>query len=316
MLDHTALKLKLSELKSATYYCLADEIGEQGTYHTHLFLMLRSPAKFSRIKKLFPETHIEKAFGSAVANREYIRKEGKWIDSDKAETSVPDTFEEWGEIPDEPGQGFRSDLAILYTMIADGYSNAEIMGKNPELIQHIGKMDKVRQDILEERYRSVFRELTVSYFFGPTETGKTRSIMEEHGYENVYRTTDYNHPFDRYSAEPVLCFDEFRSSLLIGNMLNYLDGYPLALPARYANRQACYERVYIVSNIDLKKQYPAVQREEPETWYAFLRRISEVIEFSSTGKQIHHGTAMEYMYPPPKEWVQESIDLQGGKNEA
>ena len=44
-----------------------------------------------------------------------------------------------------------------------------------------------------------------------------------------------------------MCFDEFRSSLLIGDMLDYLDCYPLALPARYANRQACYETVYIIS---------------------------------------------------------------------
>ena len=72
--------------------------------------------------------------------------------------------------------------------------------------------------------------------------------MEAHGYSSVYRVTDYSHPFDRYAQEPVLCLDEFRSSLLIGDMLDYLDGYLLALPARYANRQVCYERVYIISN--------------------------------------------------------------------
>lgn len=61
--------------------------------------------------------------------------------------------------------------------------------------------------------------------------------MEKHGYGNVYRVTDYNHPFDRYNQEPVLCLNEFRSSLQIGDVLDYLDGYPLALPARCANRK-------------------------------------------------------------------------------
>lgn len=118
------------------------------------------------------------------------------------------------------------------------------------------------------------------------------------GYRNVYRISDYTHPFDRYGQEPVLCLDEFRSSLLIGDMLDYLDGYPLALPARYANRQACYETVYIISNIDLSKQYPTVQMNELATWKAFLRRIHHVVEYYDDGSSVDHGTALDYIFPP------------------
>ena len=311
-LDHDEIKRRLAQLKSAVYWCMADEIGlETQTPHTHIYVQLRSPARFSRIKKLFPDSHIEQVRGSAAENKAYIEKSGKWANDAKSDTSIPGTFEEWGELPDEPGQGFRSDLADMYQMIADGMSNAEIMAQNPEYIQHIGKMDKVRQDILEDRYRTTWRNLTVTYIFGPTETGKTRGIMEKHGYGNVFRVTDYKHPFDRYASEPVLCFDEFRSSLMIGDMLNYLDGYPISLPARYANRVACYETVYIVSNIDLKRQYPLVQTEEEATWRAFLRRIHKVVEYSKDGSTIDHGNATDYIYPPPKpvpEWVQEAIN--------
>lgn len=309
-LDHDEIKRRLSQLKSAVYWCMADEAGlETGTPHTHIYVQLRSPARFSRIKKLFPDAHIEQARGSAAENKAYVEKSGKWANDAKADTSVPGTFEEWGELPDEPGQGFRSDLADMYQMIADGMSNAEIMAQNPEYIQHIGKMDKVRQDILEDRYRTTWRNLTVTYIFGPTETGKTRGIMEEHGYGNVFRVTDYKHPFDRYASEPVLCFDEFRSSLMVGDMLNYLDGYPISLPARYANRVACYETVYIVSNIDLRKQYPIVQTEEEATWKAFLRRIHKVVEYRQDGSTIDHGNAMDYIFPPSKpvpDWVKEA----------
>ncbi len=178
-------------------------------------------------------------------------------------------------------------------------SNAEIMASNPDLAIHISRMGKIRQDILEARYSAVFRQLSVTYVFGPTETGKTRSIMERHGYGNVFRVTDYKHPFDRYAQEPVLCFDEFRFSLMVGDMLNYLDGYPISLPARYANRQACYETVYIISNIDLTKQYPVVQTDEPATWRAFLRRIHKVIEYRTDGSVIDHGPALDYIFPPP-----------------
>lgn len=309
-LTHEAIKSKVQEIKSIKYYCLADEIGlKTNTPHTHLFLYC-SRLRFSTIKRIFPEGHIEPAHGTAEENRAYIRKDGKWAEDEKADTSVSGTFEEWGEIPEEPGAGYRSDIAEIYRQIDEGMTNAEIMAANPDSAMHIGKMDKIRQDILEARYREQWRNLEVTYIFGPTATGKTRSVMEKHGYGSVYRVTDYNHPFDRYAQEPVLCLDEFRSSLMIGDMLDYLDGYPLALPARYANRQACFETVYIISNIDLKEQYPNIQAIEPETWRAFLRRIHQVIEYRKEGEPINHGSAIDYIFPPPPKWVQEAEEAE------
>ena len=66
-------------------------------------------------------------------------------------------------------------------------------------------------------------------------------------------------------------------------MLNYLDIYPLSLPARYNDRTACYTKVYITSNIPLEKQFMDVQRRRPETWKAFLRRIHRVYEYTADG---------------------------------
>lgn len=316
-LDHEAVKKALEQLTALEYYCLADEIGlETQTPHTHVFVVLRNSTRFSRIKKLFPEAHIEAARGTVQENRAYVGKCGKWSEDEKADTRVPDTFEEWGEIPEEPGQGARSDIAELYSKIKAGMSNAEIMAANPDSAKHIHLMDKIRQDILEALYREQWRDVEVTYIFGPTATGKTRGVMEAHGYSSVYRVTDYSHPFDRYAQEPVLCLDEFRSSLLIGDMLDYLDGYPLALPARYANRQACYERVYIISNIDLREQYPNVQINEPATWKAFLRRIHHVIEYREDREPIDHGPGLDYIFPPPPpvpEWVKEAEEAEQGE---
>ena len=76
----------------------------------------------------------------------------------------------------------------------------------------------------------------------------------------------------------MILFDEFRSSLPLADMLNYLDGYPIMLPCRYADRAAYYDTVYIDSNIPLEKQYPNVQIEEPASYQALLRRIHEKYE--------------------------------------
>lgn len=304
-LTHEVIKAKIQDNKSVKYYCLADEVGAEGTPHTHIF-MYCSRLRFSTLKRMFPEGHIERAYGTAEENRAYIRKDGKWAEDEKADTSVAGTFEEWGEVPEEPGAGYRTDISEIYRQIFDGDSNAQIMARNPEAAQHINKMDKIRQEILEAEYRESWRNLTVTYIFGPTATGKTRGVMEKHGYGSVYRVTDYNHPFDRYAQEPVLCLDEFRSSLLIGDMLDYLDGYPLALPARYANRQACFDTVYIISNINLRDQYPNIQGTDPATWRAFLRRIHRVVEYRKEGEPIDHGPAIDYIFPPELEWVREA----------
>ena len=86
------------------YFCMSDEIGIEGTYHTHFYCVFSSRVRFSTIKKHFPEAHIEAAHGSVQSNIDYIRKSGKWADTEKSETCVEGTFEEWGTIPIQKGK--------------------------------------------------------------------------------------------------------------------------------------------------------------------------------------------------------------------
>jgi len=75
-----------------TYFCMADEIATTGTYHTHIFLYSTSPIRFATVKNRFPTAHIDKPMGTVLDNRNYIRKEGKWAETAKAETQVEGTF--------------------------------------------------------------------------------------------------------------------------------------------------------------------------------------------------------------------------------
>lgn len=255
-----------------------------------------SAIRFSTVKGLFPTAHIEPAQGTSEENRAYIQKSGKWAEGKKGETSVPGTFEEWGECPNErPGE--RADLAILYEYIKDGLSNYEIMEANPDYMLSLEKIERARQAVREQQYRETFRKLETTYIWGPTGTGKTRSVMEGHSYAGVYRVTDYGHPFDSYAGEEVLLLDEYSSNFKIRDLLNYLDGYPLTLPARYSNRVACYRRVYIISNLCLTKQYPEIQYESPATYGALLRRIHKVRRYTGPGRYEEYSTA-EYMENP------------------
>ena len=142
----------------------------------------------------------------------------------------------------------------------------------------LDRIDQTRQAYLEEQNKNEFRKIDVTYLYGETGVGKTRGVMEKYGYANVYRVTNYQHPFDGYRGQDVLLFEEFRSNLPIGDMLVYLDGYPTQLPCRYADKSACFTKVYIISNIALERQYPTIQLEQCQTWRAFCRRITRVIE--------------------------------------
>jgi len=264
----------VKKFKTVTYFCMADEQGS--TYHTHVFVCFSSRVRFSTVKRHFPQAHIEPAKGTVSQNVSYIQKSGKWEDDAKNDTKIEGTFEEWGTKPPD-SRGKHYDMTELYQMISDGMTNAEILAVNQDYILNIDKLDKLRTILLTERYKNTRRlDLRVIYISGETGTNKTRSILDKHGDANVYRVTDYEHPFDGYNCQPVIAFDEFRSSLRLKDMLNYCDIYPIELPSRYANKYACYNTVYIISNWTLEKQYSERQKDDKESWDAFLRRINEV----------------------------------------
>lgn len=275
-LTHEVIKTTVaSSFPNCAYWCLCDEVGQEGTPHTHVYLVFENAVMFSTIQKRFYGAHIEPAKGSNQENRDYVCKEGKWAESEKKETNLPETFEESGELPPEPERRQKYSEAVL-TMLQDGASNAEIIRELPAAINHISNLDRARQTLLEERFRTAWRNLEVSYIWGKTGVGKTRSVMEKYGYENVYRVTNYVHPFDQYQGQDVILFDEFRGGIPLSDMLTYLDGYPVMLPCRYADKVACYTKVYVVSNLPFEAQYPDVQLEQPASWEAFKQRFQSI----------------------------------------
>lgn len=285
-LDHTALAEILRRF-SPDYYCLADEIATTGTFHTHGALYSHSPIRFTTLKNRLPVAHLEKAFGSMAENRAYIRKDGKWADTVKAETTVSGSFEEWGTLPAESEEK-APQMAKLMALLQEGKSTTEIISNDPNFAFRVRDIDLLRQTLLADRYASENRlALEVSYLYGASGAGKTRGIYQRHDPREICRITNYRAgrgvSFDGYNGQGVLVFEEFASQIPIGDMLNYLDIYPLSLPARYNDRVACFTTVYITSNLPLEKQYWEVQHHSPETWRAFMRRIHHVIQYAPDG---------------------------------
>ena len=271
-----------AQMFNPDYFCMADEIGASGTYHTHVYLYSSAPMRFHTVKRRFPTAHIDKASGTSKSNRDYIRKEGKWSDTDKADTRVEGTFQEFGELPKEADEK-SPKMAQLIQYVRDGLSNLEIIEIEPGYAFKTREIDLLRQQLLEEKFTRENRDVAVHYLYGDSGTGKTRSVFEKHSATDICRITNYaskgNVQFDSYKGQSVLVFEEFHSQIPIAAMLNFLDIYPVMLPARYFDRVACYTTVYITSNIPLDQQYPEIQKCKLETWNAFLRRIHTVTEF-------------------------------------
>lgn len=293
--SHEAIKKILFEgFPTVKYFCMGDEIGEEGTYHTHVYVTFTSRVRWKTVQKNFPGVHIEFAEGSAQDNRDYCTKSGRWTDTKKHESIVEGSFEEWGTFPSQ--KGTNTDMEELYQLVKEGYSNAEILAINNDYILNIDKLDKLRTTLLTDKFKGTRRlGLRCCYVFGETGKGKTKDILDEHKDCNVYRVSDYLHPFDGYACQPVIAFEEFRSSLRLSDMLNYCDIYPIELPARYANKYACFDMVYIVSNWPLEEQYSDIQKTDRASWRAFLRRIHKVVEYKADGSKVTYNSVEEYM---------------------
>ena len=277
-LDYDYTHEKINEIMTATnfiYYCMCDEIGENGTPHTHIYVCYENAVMFDTMKKRFSEAHLEPTRGSSQENRDYIRKEGDKY-TEKRETNIIETFEEYGEMPLDKRMTNESVSAQVLGMIEEGASNLEIIIAFPSYMTKQSALDQTRQLFLEQKLKGTFRPIETTYIYGETGTGKTSSIFNRFPAGEIFRVTNYANPFDTYRGQSILVLDEFRSPLPFSEFLNILDGYYCLLKSRYSDKVACYEKVIIISNIPLHEQYPNIQIEQPASWEALLRRINHI----------------------------------------
>ena len=73
--------------------------------------------RFGTVKKRFPTAHIDKATGTSKEIRDYVCKQGKWADTDKAQTSVEGTFKEFGTLPILLGGSTGSGKSVLLKLL-------------------------------------------------------------------------------------------------------------------------------------------------------------------------------------------------------
>lgn len=282
-IDNDMIESYLHHFPSLQYYCLADEIGgEEKTYHTHIYFVCENAVRFSTLKnsKVFGEAHLEIARGNNHQNYDYVRKMGVYENTEKALTTIPETFREFGTLPSDLGQGFRSDIVHMLETVEDGASTAEIVKSFPQFALSSDKINKLRCELIADDMKERVRtELEVIYQQGKITYGQNDVIFNEVGcYGEICRITEYapTSLFDDYQQQSVLVLDSFEGQIPITSLIQYLSVYPLSLPARYNSRTACYVKCYINSTIPLEKLYMAIQAKAPDYYEAFVSKIHKV----------------------------------------
>lgn len=243
----------------------AHEIGEEtGTPHIQGYVQFVNARTLTAVKKIVGNrAHLEVSRGTPFEAYSYCEKE------DREDAII------YGE---KPAEVELSDWERILIAVENGESDLDIIRKWPGIA--------MRCQTAIAKYRAIYqasvvawRDVEVEYVWGPTGTGKSRSVLydaEGQYRQDVYRATNAKNPFDMYDGEATIVFEEFRSQYTCRDMLNWIDGHPVMLPARYADRMACFTKVYILSNWDFARQYESVRESSPETWQAWRRRINKI----------------------------------------
>ena len=242
------------------------ESNPDGYEHYQVYIESENAIRGSTLKNKFPKGHFEVRRGTVKQAYEYCSKQ---------DTRIGEPFQN-GDMSVFIKKSMK--LADYLDLINRGMSVADIITSYPMSVVHAKQLETLEYYNRRELAISGDRDLLVVYLWGATGVGKTHSILERHGRENVYQVSDYKNPFDGYDGQRVLVLDEFRSQLPVSLMLKLLDPYPFELPARYRDKWAMFSHVYVVSNIPLTGQYPNVRVDEPETFSAFSNRFDEVIQ--------------------------------------
>lgn len=283
-MTHEAIISKLAQLP-LVYWCLGDEIGErEHTPHTHIYIVARNSVRFDTVKKQFGKSHIEKAVSSSSENRDYIRKSGKWESTEKATTSLPNTFVEWGELPDDarPVRNERTNRnEELMQLIGQGYSTAQILAQDNSLALCAAKVEQLRGVMTAHKAKSIVRDIHIVYICCQNDSLANKYVYSNYPLQDVCRISHYpmskGMRFDGYTSEPVILFSRFSGQIPLDEFLSYCSPYPTELPARYRNANAAFDTVIISSPLAISDIYREHQQRSPELWGELLDMVAKVI---------------------------------------
>lgn len=251
------------------------EKGKEGTVHLQAGLIFdeKHGKRFYTMKKYLPTAYLAKAKGSNYDIKTYCTKE---------DTRLEQPF----EIGKFVEMRTRSDMEEFKCALKAGATNSALMEDFFHIVAQIGlkNIDVMRTTYLSEEYENKARNVEVTFIYGKGGTGKTKSVFKEHGANNVFRFSNYGQfCFHGYKCQKVLLLDEFTGQLKLQTFNEMTDAYPYSCNTKGGQVSACYEKIYIISNIPYYKIYGMEKQENPDIYETFDRRIHHIFEVDDKG---------------------------------
>lgn len=175
-------------------------------------------------------------------------------------------------------QGQSADLVELYEMIKQGATDYDLQEANPGCYaRHWKALEKFRYNF-DQATTPIYKEIEVHVLYGDSRSGKTRSVYEKHGDENVCKLKCVGDRlwFSNYQGQDVLLIDEFYGQIKFTEMLSILDNYRQDVEIKGGHKIAKWTKVYLTSNCHPKKWYNNWAKIPRGPAIAFMKRITTI----------------------------------------
>lgn len=269
-----------------------------GTLHLQYYLVFNNARTLAAVRRDLPGAHVQ-VCNPNVPLKESDEANFKYTTKDKNEDGSPAraTTEQATSGPwifgERLAQGKRSDIAAILEDIREGKTEVAIAEENPGTY--------IRYYKGFERYRSLIQpkrdwQTTVTVFWGPPGSGKTKRAYEEAGADAYWLERPNQDKgslwFDGYTGQENVIIDEFYGWISNDRLQRIIDRYPLRVQNKGASVQFVAKRIWITSNKCPRDWWPL------QPLGAMARRLRDPI-----GTVVYIG---DEEHPTEEDWLMDS----------
>lgn len=241
---------------------VGDEVGEEGTPHLQGYLEVSKRMRFGPLRAQFNWLERAALFvckGSRRANLAYCTKEKLFHATREARRALE-------------GCSDRTDLDAVRGAIDDGISMLEVAQSHWKQYVRYRRSFEAYETLVKRSRNEVRPELECTLLWGPTGSGKTRTVFEKEKDLWIWSAGTW---FDGYHGQEAVLFDDFRGGLPLGFFLRVLDIYPIDVPVKGGFVAWTPKRVYVTSNRSYERWYDSSIVDDADV-AALKRRFKEI----------------------------------------
>lgn len=269
--------------KVPSYLIWQPEVGEKGTKHIQGYVCFSQRIRFSAMKKLLPNCHLEIRKGNHEQAKAYCKKDDTFDPLSSWSTKRFEFGDDSG-IPSGPGK--RTDLEDLQTDIKSGKRGLELWD------DHFSTMVKYTKGVdryLSLNYKRRCKMPEVYVYYGVSGGGKSFKAMEMTGGTAYFKMCE-NRWWDGFNPDihKDVIVEDYRGQWGESYILRLCDTYPMIVEMKGATIELNFDRIFFTSNHHPKDWEGWGMgwdwESEEQAKHPFKRRIHELLEFKKIYK--------------------------------